>query len=112
MRFCSNIYIWTHNNLYDLYDGLSLIGIRAPRCPPGSVETKVGGMETCYVFHMEPKTYRDAMKTCKAVWPLASLVAIESSVEQTIISNMINQSNGKSLLSSEQYKVFYWQQES
>lgn len=71
------------------------------------METKVGGMETCYVFHMEPKTYRDAMKTCKAVWPLASLVAIESSVEQTIISNMINQSNGKSLLSSEQYKVFY-----
>jgi hypothetical protein len=50
------------------------------------------------VFHMEPKTYRDAMKTCKAVWPLASLVAIESSVEQTIISNMINQSNGGLLL--------------
>lgn len=69
-------------------------GIRVPRCPPGSVENNIGGQTTCYVFHMEPKTYIEAMKACKAIWPQASLVAIETAVEQAFISNMINTSHG------------------
>lgn len=69
-------------------------GIRVPRCPPGSVENNIGGQITCYVFHMEPKTYIEAMKACKAIWPQASLVAIETAAEQAFISNMINTSHG------------------
>nr|XP_022326195.1 uncharacterized protein LOC111126085 [Crassostrea virginica] len=93
-----------HLSQYVFVDDLSVYnapcnteGIRFPRCPPGSVENQNGGITTCYVFHMEPKTYLDAMKTCKAIWPLASLVAIETAAEQAFISNMINSSNAMSL---------------
>lgn len=68
-------------------------GIRVPRCPPGSVENNIGGETTCYVFHIEPKTYIDAMRACKSIWPEASLVAIETADEQAFISNMINTSH-------------------
>ncbi|XP_011456845.3 uncharacterized protein [Magallana gigas] len=93
-----------HLNQYVYVDDLSVYnapcsteGIRVPRCPPGSVENNIGGQITCYVFHMEPKTYIDAMKACKAIWPQASLVAIETAAEQAFISNMINTSHAMSL---------------
>ncbi|XP_062596120.1 uncharacterized protein LOC134257534 [Saccostrea cucullata] len=93
-----------HVSQYVYIDDLSVYnapcsteGVRFPRCPTGSVVNNIGDKTTCYVFHMEPKTYKDAMKTCKTIWPLASLVAIESAAEQAFIANMINQSNAMSL---------------
>lgn len=93
-----------HLNQYVYVDDLSVYnapcsteGIRFPRCPNGSVIYNVSGTTTCYVFHVEPKTYLDAMKACKARWPQASLIAIETAAEQTFISNMIKNSNAMRL---------------
>ncbi|XP_056013450.1 MAM and LDL-receptor class A domain-containing protein 1-like isoform X2 [Ostrea edulis] len=79
--------------------GCSSEGVQTPICPPGSVVNNVMGRTTCYVFHMEAKTYKDAMLTCKSLWPQASLVSIESPIEQQFISHMINQSDDMSMTS-------------
>ncbi|XP_062569840.1 perlucin-like [Saccostrea cucullata] len=67
-------------------------GVRSPVCPFGSFTRKEGSSISCYTFHPEPLIYVDAIKSCKRVWPDASLLQIETAEEQTFISYHINNS--------------------
>ncbi|XP_048771111.2 uncharacterized protein LOC125677178 [Ostrea edulis] len=67
-------------------------GIHSPVCPFGSFIRKEGTIVSCYTFHPEPLVYFDAIKSCKRVWPGASLLQIEEASEQTFITHQINNS--------------------
>ncbi|OWF37285.1 MAM domain-containing protein 2 [Mizuhopecten yessoensis] len=69
-------------------------GIRKPVSCTGK-ELTIGSKKHCYTAHVEPRTYVDAIRTCKKGWSQSHLLSVTSAMVQHYIVDWIRNDTGK-----------------
>ncbi|WAR04741.1 MLRP2-like protein, partial [Mya arenaria] len=60
-----------------------------PDCPAGSRKLVQGNMTSCYSFHIEPRSWYEAVDACKSEAPNGHLVSINSKLEQQFLVDVM-----------------------